>query len=195
MDCLSFYSFSFGHCIICPSFWRLLFIPLISSNMRYRRGCDRMVGGFTITSMSFPHSRLITGCVTRLTWQVPLVEQELLTLLEHLCSPPVFSGIRVTRLVLYVCFVDHCLCFCTFSVDHRVVCSSDSDSPFGIFKLVFCNQFLSPIRLRVRTPFMAKCTHTTLCDKGFQWLVAVLWFSLGTPVSSTNKTDPNDILI
>jgi hypothetical protein len=40
---------------------------------------------------------------------VPLVEQELLTLPERdLSSPPVFSGVRVTRsLVLYhyVCFV------------------------------------------------------------------------------------------
>jgi hypothetical protein len=32
------------------------------------------------TSRSFPHSWLITGFVTRVTWQVPLVEQELLTL-------------------------------------------------------------------------------------------------------------------
>ena len=32
------------------------------------------------TSRSFPHSRLITGFVTRLTRRVPLVEQELLTL-------------------------------------------------------------------------------------------------------------------
>jgi hypothetical protein len=68
------------------------------------------------TSRSFPRSRLITGFVTRLTRRVPLVEQELLTLLEHLSSPPVFSGVRVTRsLVLYVCFVDRCLFFCTFS--------------------------------------------------------------------------------
>jgi hypothetical protein len=41
------------------------------------------------TSRSFPHSRLITGFVTRLTRRVPLVEQELLTLPEHLSSPPV----------------------------------------------------------------------------------------------------------
>jgi branched-subunit amino acid transport protein len=53
---------------------------------------------------------LIIGFVTRLTRCVPLVEQELLTLPEHLSSLPVFSGVRVTRsLVLYVCFVDHCL--------------------------------------------------------------------------------------
>jgi hypothetical protein len=62
------------------------------------------------TSRSFPHSRLITGFVTRLTRRVPLVDQELLTLPEHMSSPPGFSGVRVTRsLVLYVCFVDRCL--------------------------------------------------------------------------------------
>jgi hypothetical protein len=39
--------------------------------------------------------------------------------------PPDFSGVRVTRsLVLYVCFVDRCLSFCTFSFGHCVVCSS-----------------------------------------------------------------------
>jgi hypothetical protein len=77
------------------------------------------------TSRSFPHSRLITGFVTRLTRRMPLVEQELLTLPEHLSSPPGFSGVRVTRsLVLYVCFVDRCLSFCTFSFGHCVVCSS-----------------------------------------------------------------------
>ena len=35
------------------------------------------------------------------------------------------SGVRDTRsLVLYVCFVDRCLSFCTFSFGHCVVCSS-----------------------------------------------------------------------
>jgi hypothetical protein len=34
---------------------------------------------------------------------------------------------------------------------------------------------------------------TTLCDKVCQWLEAGRWFSLGTPVSSTNKTDSHDI--
>ena len=57
--------------------------------------------------------------------QVSLVEQELLTLPEHLSSLPVFSGVCVTRsLILYVCFVDSGLSFCTFSFDHCVVCSS-----------------------------------------------------------------------
>ena len=55
-----------------------------------------------------------------------LVEQEMLTLPEHLSSPLVFfSGVRVTRsLVLYVCFVDRCLSFCPFSFGHCVVCPS-----------------------------------------------------------------------
>ena len=91
------------------------------------------------TSRSFPHSRLITGFITRLTRRVPLVEQELLTLPEHLSSPLVFSEVRVTRsLVLYVCFVDRCLSICTFPL--AIVLSvllryTDSDCPFGIFKL------------------------------------------------------------
>ena len=47
------------------------------------------------------------------------------TLPEHLSSPLVFSVVRVIRyLVLYVCFVDRCLSFCTFSFGHCVVCSS-----------------------------------------------------------------------
>ena len=41
--------------------------------------------------------RLITGFVTRVRGRVPLVEQELLIFLEHLCSPPVFGGVRVTQ--------------------------------------------------------------------------------------------------
>jgi hypothetical protein len=65
------------------------------------------------------------GFVTWLTRWVPLVEQELLTLHEHPSSPLVFSGVRVTRsLVLYVCFVDRCLSFCTFSFGHCAVCST-----------------------------------------------------------------------
>jgi hypothetical protein len=76
-------------------------------------------------SRSSPHSLLITGFVTRLTRRVPLVEQKRLTHPEHLSSPPVFCGVRVTlSLVLCVCFVDHCLSFCTFSFGHCVVCSS-----------------------------------------------------------------------
>ena len=69
--------------------------------------------------------RLLSWHIFRLTRQMPLVEQELLTLPEHLNLPPVFSGVHVTQsLFLCVCFVDRCLFFCTFSFGHCVVCSS-----------------------------------------------------------------------
>ena len=61
----------------------------------------------------------------RITKYIYWVEQELPTLPEHLSSPPIFSGVRVTRsFVLCVCFVDRCLTFCTFNFCHYVVCSS-----------------------------------------------------------------------
>jgi hypothetical protein len=109
----------------------------ISQMIRYSRACgsyqdfrDRgllLTGkllnqGFLLVKLK---SSLITGFVTRMTRRVSLVEQKLPTLSEHLRSPLVFSGIRVTRsLVLYVCFGALCLSFCTFSFGHCVVCSS-----------------------------------------------------------------------
>ena len=88
------------------------------------------------TSQSIPRSRLIIGFITRLTRRVPHVEQELHTLPEHLSSPPVFSGVRVTRsLVLCVCFVDRWLSFCIFllAIVLSVLRYTDSDYPCGIF--------------------------------------------------------------
>ena len=51
----------------------------------------RYVPPVASTSWSFPRSWLITGIVTRLTWRVSLVEQELLTLPEYMSSLQVFS--------------------------------------------------------------------------------------------------------
>ena len=45
--------------------------------------------------------------------------------------------------------------------------------------------------LWVRISIRARCT--TLCDKVWQWLVTGQWFSLGAPVSSTNKIEHHDI--
>ena len=112
------------------------FWPLWNICFTNDHGYDPLV---VTTSRSFHHSWLITGFVTRLTRRVPLVEEELLTLPEHLSSPPVFGGVRVTRsLVLCVCFVDPCLSFCAFRL--AIVLSvllrfTDYDYPFGIFKL------------------------------------------------------------
>jgi hypothetical protein len=111
------------------------------------------------TSRSFPHSRPITGFVTRLTRQVPLVEQELFSLPEHPSSSPVFSAVHVIRsLVLCVCFVDRCLPFCHFSFCHCVVCPSIYGFWLllwylqtllfenSIFKLIFSKFFYNKMR-------------------------------------------------
>ena len=47
--------------------------------------------------------------------------------------------------------------------------------------------------LRVRIPLRRGVLDTTLYDKVCQRLTAGQWFSSGTPVSSTNKTDSHDI--
>jgi hypothetical protein len=56
-----------------------------------------------------------------------------------------------------------------------------------------CNQYLKPLKLWVLIPLRRGVLDTTLCDKICQWLAAGWWFSMGTPVSSTNKTDRHDI--
>ena len=52
-----------------------------------------------------------------------------------------------------------------------------------------CNQYLSPLTLWVRIPLRRDVLDTTLHDKVCQWLETSWWFSPGTPVSSTNKTN------
>ena len=88
----------------------------------------------------FPHSWIITRVVTRVARWEPLVEQELLSLPEHLSSPPVFSGVYVTRsLVLCVMFCRSLFVLlsfflwsfcCLFLFDLWILIT-----PFGIFTL------------------------------------------------------------
>ena len=97
------------------------------------------------TSRSFPHSWLITGFVTRVARRMSLVEQEPLTLQEHLSSPPVFSGVRVTRsLVFCVMFFRSLFVLFLSAVMLSVLRFMDSDCPFGIFKL-FLNYMCTAI--------------------------------------------------
>ena len=56
-----------------------------------------------------------------------------------------------------------------------------------------CNQWLSPLKLWARIPHRGDVLDTLLCDKVCQWCVAGQWFSQGTLVSSTNKTNGHDI--
>ena len=53
------------------------------------------------------------------------------------------------------------------------------------------HQYISPLTFWVW--ILSRVLDTTLCDKVYQWLAAGQWFSPGTPVSSTNKTDRHDI--
>jgi hypothetical protein len=53
--------------------------------------------------------------------------------------------------------------------------------------------WISTLKLWVWIPGWWGVLNITLCDKVCQWLTAGQWFSLGTPISSTNKTDSHDI--
>ena len=56
-----------------------------------------------------------------------------------------------------------------------------------------CNQCLSPLTLWVQIPLRRCVLHAQFCDKVYQWLVAGQWFSPGTAISSSCKTDCQDI--
>jgi hypothetical protein len=106
---------------------------------------------------------------------VLLVEQELPTPPEHLSSSPVFSGVRVTRyVVVYVCFVDRCLSFCTFLFGHCAFCSS---SIYGFWLLLWY--------------LFGQCTVCSSSIYGF-WLL--LWYLLGTVLSGLLRYTDSDYL-
>ena len=76
---------------------------------------------------------------------------------------------------------------------HRNHSISGPSLPWSYGNWIFnypCNQCISPLMLWVRISTRARCT--TLCDQVCQWLTTGRWFSPGTPVSSTNKTDHHD---
>ena len=85
------------------------------------------------TFRSFPHSWLISGFVARLT-RVPLVEQELLELLEHLS----FSGVRVTQFFV-LCAVYCISLFVLLSFFFWPLCCLSFDLRILITPLVFSN--------------------------------------------------------
>ena len=91
------------------------------------------------TSRSFPHPRLNTGFVTRLTRRLPLVEQELLTLPGRMSSPRVLVGFVLLDLQFYIYVLQIVVCpFVLFLL--AIVLSvlfryTYSVYPFGIFKL------------------------------------------------------------
>ena len=112
------------------------------------------------TTFSFPHSWLITWFLTGATRWVLLVEQELLTLLEHLSSPPVFSGVPVARSSVFCRLLSFLFLLTTVLSFHFLLATvlsvlfllaivlsvhrfMDSEYPFGIFKLFKIEIWLS----------------------------------------------------
>ena len=76
-----------NNCFVIGYFWLLELIIIFSSFQVY-------------------HDYQTYQGIKDLTWRVPHVEQELLTLPKHVSSPPVFNGIQVTWSLVF------CVMFC-----------------------------------------------------------------------------------
>jgi hypothetical protein len=103
-----------------------------------------------ITVWAFPHSWLVTRFVIRITWWGPHVEQELLTFLEHLSSPWFFSGVCVTRSLVF------CVMFCRslfvlFLFGSCFVCPSIYGFWLPLWYLQTFLRYMSHIRWKMST--------------------------------------------
>jgi hypothetical protein len=101
----------------------------------------------------------ITEFVNRLTWRVPLLEQELLILPEHLSSPP---------LVLCVCFVDSCLYFwplcCLFFYDLRILITPLISSNSSSYNILY---------RKIKNTKTVKQRHHGACTPRLSWSLLV----------------------
>ena len=73
---------------------------------------------------------------------MPLVEQELFSLPQHLSSSTVFSGVRIAWSLVFcvMFFVNQCLSLCSFLlviVLSVLLLVTASDYPFGILNLIY----------------------------------------------------------
>ena len=110
---------------------------------------------------------------------------------------PSFSGVRVTRsLVFYACFVEPCLSFCTFLL--AIVLSvllryTDSDYPFGIFKLLLDISFV----LTKSSVCVHVCFYCNFKFRNTQFILFLIFkssdviFSYSTHEHSQNDTTTN----
>jgi len=72
-----------------------------------------------VSYLIMSQQREFTRFVTRLTRRVSLVEQKLLTLSEHMGSPPIFSGVLVARSLFFsVVFCRSLFALLSFSLGH-----------------------------------------------------------------------------
>jgi hypothetical protein len=72
------------------------------------RNISKHCNDSVIEALDFNHikARRLFNLETRVTRRVPLVKLELVTLLEHLTSPRICSGVRVARSLVF------CVVFC-----------------------------------------------------------------------------------
>jgi len=111
---------------------------IITDMLLYINMPKAYVSFLVITIWSLPHSLHITGFVTRVTRRVLLVEQELLSLREHLISKteppptPIFSGVRVVLTLMFCPFV-----LFSLAIVFSVLRITASDYSFGIFKFFY----------------------------------------------------------
>ena len=78
----------------------------------------------TLNQIFFPSTKIRTFCSATIGIRIFFFRKKTIPPPWKLNGPSL-NGVCVTRsLVLYVCFVNRCLSFCTFSFDHCVVCSS-----------------------------------------------------------------------
>jgi len=71
------------------------------------------------------------------------VEHELITLPQRNSSPPVFSGVRVVRSLVF-CVMFYISLFVLFAIVLSVLRLTASDYPFGFFKHFLCG-YRSPM--------------------------------------------------
>ena len=143
-SCYSIFSFI---CMFCRSLFVLLYFffwPLccLSDSPCYLMTINHTCNSIAILRAICTVCSFTTSDYPFWYFQTCLLYMDVLlpTRPEHLSSPLVFSGVRVTRsLVLSVCFVDRSLSVCTFSFGHCVVCPSainpvvSSNSSFSNF--------------------------------------------------------------
>jgi hypothetical protein len=83
-----------------------------------------------------------------------------------------------------------CHCFALQRLDYFVPTKIYHDYTEAVILFYEC---ISSLKLWAKIPLRRGALDTTLCDKVCQWLTTGLWFSRGTAVSSTNKTDRHDM--
>ena len=126
----------------------------------------------------------------------PICKKIMIMFQWSLCKPNEMIRSNAALFLMHTNCIKKFLCIFVYICTNQFVNFIHMGGCRGRVRLVvWCNRCLSPPKLWVWTLFMARCTRYIflLCDKVFQWLATCWWFSPGTPLSSTNKTDRHDV--